>query len=463
MDFNFDEVDRWLTEAYPQMERDLFPLLAFPTVRGDAEPEAPFGRPIAEALDYCLELARGLGLEAANVDGYAGFADLAGQEKAQIGVLAHIDVVPVNPADWQSDPFKPEVREGRIYARGAEDDKGPLVAALYAGVALARCGAPLKKTVRFIFGCDEESGMSCVEHYLKHHEPPECGFSPDGYFPLVVGEKGLCKFALTSSWQQDNSEPLKLLSINSGTVVNVVPDKAEAVFTVSGPVTFEGEQVTGLTIDQAGATLRITALGKAAHASTPDEGENALAKLLQFLATQQFSPRGAKRYVESLAKLFVDPCYGASMGVADEDALSKLTVAPTILHVDEKSGSLQCDMRFTLTRNCVYFQQKLMDAAQRNGLILENWSGADPLYAGEASPLADALLQAYREVSGDTHNKPLIIGGGTYAKKLPNVLAFGPSMPGAPFVAHQANEYIECKELLNAAKIYARALYALAK
>jgi succinyl-diaminopimelate desuccinylase len=463
MDINFAEVDRWLEEANPQMERDLLPLLAFPSLRGDAEPDAPFGRIIAETLDYCLQLAQGLGLQTTNVDGFVGFADLPGQEEEQVGVLTHVDVVPANPADWQSPPFEPQIREGVIYGRGIADDKGPLVASLYAGVALARCGVPLTKTVRFIFGCDEESGMGCVSHYLEHYAPPACGFSPDASFPLIVGEKGIGHFALNANWPEEAAQQLKLISIQSGTVTNVVPDTAQAVFTVTGPVSFEGEQAQGLRIEQEGSTLRVTASGKAAHGSTPFEGDNALAKLLQFLARQQYSPRGAKKYLDTLAKLFSDPCFGSSLGVADEDALSKLTASPKVLHVDEKGGSLKCDMRFTLTRDTKYFYDKLAFIAQRNDLIFADWKGTEPLYAGENSTVAAGLLQAYRDLTGDTQSQPLIIGGGTYAKKLPNFLAFGPVFPGAPDLAHQADECVSCKQWLDSAKIYARAIYELAK
>jgi succinyl-diaminopimelate desuccinylase len=463
MNFSFDEADRWLDEVYPQMERDLLPLLAYPTIKGEAEAGAPFGRPLAEALDYCLQLAQGLGLETTNVDGYVGFADLPGKEDEQVGVLTHVDVVPANPADWQSPPFEPQVREGRIYGRGASDDKGPLVASLYAGVALARCGAPLTKTLRFIFGANEESGMACVDYYLKRYQPPSCGFSPDAYFPLVIGEKGVARFNLSASWADDSGEPLKLLSIHSGTVANVVPDSAEAVFAVSGPISFDGDKAIGLSIEQQDSTLRIKAIGKAAHASTPYDGENALVKLLQFLSRQQFGPRGAKDYLRTLAKLFVDPCYGKSLGVADEDALSKLTIAPTVLHVDEKEGSLKCDMRFTLTRNAAYFEKKLAAIAWQTGLTITDWTGVEPLYANEDSPLAAALLKAYRDFTKDTQNQPMIMGGGTYAKKLPNCLAFGSSFPGVADLAHQANESIDCKEWLDTAKIYMRALYELAK
>ena len=463
MDFSFAAADRWLEEAYAKMEQDLLALLAIPSIKEEAAPGAPFGRPLAEALDYCLQMAGNFNLQTTNAQGFVGFADLPGLSAEPVGVLAHVDVVPANPADWLSPPFKPEKREGRIYGRGALDDKGPLVASLYAGAALAACGAPLGNSVRFIFGADEESGMSCMDYYLNHYPPPLRGFSPDGCFPAVIGEKGLARFAFHAAWPKENQEPLQLLALNSGTVINIVPDTAEAIFKVSGPVSFEGERALGMRIEQKGAVLRLTASGRAAHASTPEEGENALAKLLQFLSRQQYSPRGAMRYLETLARLFADPCYGANLGVADKDALSTLTVAPTVLNVDETGGLLRCDMRFTLSRCSDYFRNKLEIVAQRNRLTLQEWSSSEPLYANENSPLAAGLLRAYRDFTGDTLSKPIIMGGGTYAKKLPNFLAFGPIFPGGLELPHRANEYLDCKEWLNTAKIYARAIYELAK
>ncbi|MCL2496073.1 MAG: Sapep family Mn(2+)-dependent dipeptidase [Clostridiales bacterium] len=460
---DFVEVDRWLDEAYPQMERDLLQLLAIPTVLGEAAEGAPFGQALAQALDCSLQIAADLGLKTQNVDGYAGFADLPGQTKEQIGVLTHLDVVPASAEDWQTGPFEPVIVDGKLYARGTMDDKGPMIASLYAGIALARCGVSLNKTVRFLFGCNEESGMSCIRYFLQKHEPPSCGFSPDGNFPLVVGEKGLGRFSLCHSWQPDQGiAPLRLQSIHSGTAGNIVPDRAEAVFAVEGEFYFDGADVSGLHIAREGNNLRVSAVGKAAHASTPEEGENALVKLLQFLARQEFYPRGAKKYVGTLAKLFADTCYGETLGVADADEYSKLTVAPTILDVKENQGSLFCDMRFPITRKAAFFQEKLEVIAKDNGLDLIDWKGTEPLFAGEGSFIADTLLKAYRDHTGDM-SEPLIIGGGTYAKTMPNFLAYGPVFPGAPNVVHQADEFMDIKEFMDSAKIYARAIYALAK
>ncbi len=71
-------------------------------------------------------------------------------------------------------------------------------------------------------------------------------------------------------------------------------------------------------------------------------------------------------------------------------------------------------------------------------------------------------LKVYTEQTGLKANL-LAIGGGTYAKEMPNIVAFGPIFPGKPDLDHQANECIEVNDLVLNAKIYAHAIYELAK
>ena len=67
-------------------------------------------------------------------------------------------------------PYDGQVNDGLIYGRGTVDDKGPLIATLYAGLALKKCGYPMTKTIRYMFGCDEENQFACINHYLKHRK-----------------------------------------------------------------------------------------------------------------------------------------------------------------------------------------------------------------------------------------------------------------------------------------------------
>ena len=58
--------------------------------------------------------------------------------------------------DWDHDPFDPIEKDGMLYGRGTQDDKGPLLASLFAVKALMDAGVKFNKRVRFIFGTDEE-------------------------------------------------------------------------------------------------------------------------------------------------------------------------------------------------------------------------------------------------------------------------------------------------------------------
>ena len=463
---DFTRIDLELTQRQPQMQRDLMRLLSIPTLKGEATANAPFGPDLAQGLACCLSVADSLGLTTGHVDGYCGYADLPGRGQGQLGVLAHVDVVPAKAEDWQSPPFSPEIRDGKIYGRGAIDDKGPLIASLYAAAVLGQCGLKTEKTVRVIFGCDEESGMSCMRYYLSRQAPPDLAFSPDGAFPVNMGEKGIIHFSLDGSWPAGESAPgLTLEALTAGTAANIVPATAQAVFRASAPGRLPSPAgVAGLTMESSGdGRITVRATGRGCHACVPQMGENALAKLLAYIASIDFAPAGAKQFVERLAQLTADSSYGHGFGLQDEDKYSKLTLVPTQLTVCGDKGSLGWDMRLPVSSKSGDYLPRLERKAAELGLTLKLGVCQDPLFFEEDHPLVQTLLEVYREVSGDAEARPRIQPGGTYAKTMPVCLAFGPEVPDGKSVAHQADEYIATDHLLRLAKIYARAIYRLSK
>lgn len=457
---DFSRVDQVLKGYYPQMERDLMGLLACPSVKAPADgPEAPFGRGVADALEYALSMATSLGFEAVDVDGYAGYAELPGKVKEQVGILGHLDVVPADPKEWESDPFTPTVTGDKIVARGTLDDKGPLVAAMYGALALRDCGFEMEKTVRFIMGCDEESGMSCMTHYLSKYEPPACSFTPDAEFPLIVAEKGAVHYTLKKDWDACTCLP-RLLKMDAGSVANVVP--GEALATLAWPAEKEFPALPAdITAEMADGQVMLRAQGRAAHASTPDLGENALMKMVRFLNTLGLQG-GSAEFIRSLGALFEDDCFGAGLGIAEETDKGRLTSIPSVLHLCESGAEMRGDIRFLYEHTYDEIKALLEKAFAPHGLRITDWDGQNPLYLGEEHPMAQKLLTVYREFTGDM-TPPLMIGGGTYAKAFPNCLAFGPEKIGEPNLVHQANEFITQANFLELAQIYARAIYALAK
>ncbi|MGH2067169.1 Sapep family Mn(2+)-dependent dipeptidase, partial [Aerococcus sp. L_4] len=205
---------------------DLFTLLSVNSVRDDskASADAPVGPGPKEALETFLKIAERDGFTTKNVDNLAGHAEF-GTGDETLGVLAHVDVVPVDDK-WDTDPFKPEIINDRIYARGASDDKGPLMAAYYGLKVIKELGLPVEKRVRFIVGTDEESEWQGVTRYFEVEEEPDFGFSPDADFPIINGEKGMYSAKLIFDRRSE-----KLLSFESGLRENMVPGEAHAVVT----------------------------------------------------------------------------------------------------------------------------------------------------------------------------------------------------------------------------------------
>src|SRR5690606_19096506 len=146
-----------------------------------------------------------------------------GKGEEILGILCHLDVVPAGDG-WKYPPFSVTIEDGKIYARGALDDKGPTLAAYYALKLLVDMGVDFKKKVRIILGTDEESGWRGLQYYLTKEKMPDLGFAPDANFPLIFGEKGIMNGMFTGRCE-DNG----LYQLNFGERTNVVPDKAEAI------------------------------------------------------------------------------------------------------------------------------------------------------------------------------------------------------------------------------------------
>ena len=199
--------------------------LRIPSVQGPATPDAPYGPEVRQSLDHILKTAQDLGFRTENVDNHLGWCEY-GEGEEMIAVLGHLDVVPAGDG-WTMDPYGGEISDGKIWGRGTTDDKGPTIASLFALAALRDSGLPIRKRIRLLFGCNEETGSADVKYYLaKGGEVPVMGFTPDGEYPVINGEKGIINVTFGADYSQEGE--LKLLSIHGGTAPNVVPAFATA-------------------------------------------------------------------------------------------------------------------------------------------------------------------------------------------------------------------------------------------
>ena len=445
--------------------KDLFELLSVRSILGtDITEETPFGSGPREALDLILSFGERDGYKTKLVENKAGHIEV-GQGEELFGILGHVDVVPVVEADWTSHPFKPEIRDGKIFARGSLDDKGPTMAAYYAVKLLDKLGVKWNKRVRVIIGSDEETGFRCVEAYFKHEEQPASGFTPDAMFPLVYAEKARATFDHKLKFVlEDGNYNYKLVRFNGGQVLNMViaSAKAELVGEVSDiKEKFENflalEKLDGeVTVED---TIKLTLKGKAAHGSTPQYGINGATKLAEFLSTLGLDNNG-KNFVNYIVEKLANDPFGEKLGIDYSDnEMGEATYNYGILDYDleKKVGIVSTDCRHPMKFDLV----ARLNGVKVDNIDIEVTSTKEAHYVPKDDELVTTLMDVYRKHTGDTKNDAFVLGGGTYARCLKKGVAFGLLFPGKEDTMHQANEYLEVEDLLLATAIYAEGIYKL--
>lgn len=467
------QLSAWIDAHRSEIVETTQALLRIPSVEGAAAPGAPFGLETRQALDNALQTAEAQGLTTKNVDGYAAHAEWTApgvkSDAPIVGVLAHVDVVPPGTG-WSHPPFGAEIENGKIYARGAMDDKGPAMAGLWAIAALKACGVPLTHRVRLILGADEESGFGCVKYYFAHEEMPVTGFTPDAMFPLVYAEKGIANAVLTRPAPPEGNR-IHVVSLSGGERPNMVPDTATAVLTDGAQpwaaVIARLNAVVGVTTEEleadTGKRLRVTAKGVSAHGSTPDNGVNAVAVLCDALLLLDHE-EDQIAVVQQIRKWAADT-KGETLGIAGQDDIAgPLTCNLGIAEIGAGRAALTFNIRYPVTWNSETLRQCLTAGIDGSGWTLEELTDQPSLYVPQDDPLVATLLQVYRDETGDM-KPPQTMGGGTYARAMTKGVAFGANFPDQDMSDGGAHEKDECwpvDHLIRAAKIYAKALARLA-
>ncbi|MEV3061137.1 dipeptidase PepV [Paenibacillus larvae] len=458
-------------------------LLSIPSTPDPATagPGKPFGKGIADALEHMLQQARGDGFKAYNVEGYAGCIEY-GEGEESIGVLVHMDVVPPGEG-WTTPPFAPDIRGGRLYARGAIDDKGPAMAAYYGLKLVKESGLPLSKKIRFIIGTDEENKSLCMKRFKELDTMPEIGFSPDADFPIVHAEKGQLNVDLVfnkkmAGQEQEEDQSFTLRSFGSGHARNIVPDLAEAVLLIRDEKQasrvdrqfkqfLKEKEAEGSFASSGTNEWTLSVKGRAAHGSEPYKGRNAATLLASFLSRFSFAGT-AKAFLCFLAERFEEDYYGSALGLASKDEISgKLTVNLGMAYYNSEAdvpgrGDIRITVRYPVTGVGQELQKRLADAAASYGFDLQEVEIDPPHHVPVDHPMIQTLQRVYQEQTGHTP-RLLAIGGGTYAREMKSGIAFGPLFPGAKDTAHQVDESVGIDEMILSMAIYAQAMYELAK
>ncbi|MGF3066669.1 dipeptidase PepV [Facklamia sp. P12945] len=470
---NLDNIN-WLDEVTKRQEdllEDLFRMIRIRSVREDdlATAEAPVGPGPKKALEEFLKMAQEDGFETKQFGPLVGRVEI-GEGDQTLGILGHLDVVPEGTG-WDTDPYEPVIKDGRIYARGSSDDKGPTIGAYFAIKLLRELGAEFNQKIHLIVGTDEESGWMCMDHYAKVEKMPDYGFSPDAQFPIINGEKGNVSAQFKFDAKQTVEANHKLLDFHAGLRANMVPQEAYASVKTDQAdqikadfqAFLEDQPVSGK-VSQASGQLRFELTGKAAHGSTPEKGHNAGTYLAAFLSKYTFDKKEANDFLTLVGdKLHLD-FEGEKIGVAIvDDIMGALSMNIGIINFDDAEGGLvDANFRYPKGTDKDQIQSAIIKNVANLAVKVEMNGNKDPHYLSPEDPMVKTLLDVYAKQTGnEVYEKT--IGGGTYGRLMERGVSFGVLFPDSIDTMHQANEFLAMDDLLRATAIYAESIYRLTR
>ena len=457
-------ISQWVDERRDAYLRDVSRLVAIRSVSGEAEAGKPFGPGPAAALEEAMRICREKGFRVTNHEGYVMTADLCAEESA-LDILAHLDVVGEGEG-WDTDPYTATEKDGCLYGRGTDDDKGPAVAAIYAMACVAE-QFPLKKNVRLILGTDEESGSRDIKHYYAANKPAPNTFSPDASFPVFNTEKGGLAARFSMTWPKQDALP-RVCAFDGGYRINVLPADAKA--TVLGLSALEIEKNCSplakqlnvqLKVEQTECGAEVSVKGLAAHASTPEQGINGITALIRLLLALPLAEHPGRTALQRLDELMPHgDSAGKALGIDMEDAISgQLTLAFSLLKLGEDGVEGAFDSRVPICATEENCRLKAKTAFEEMGFLFEG-SLRPPHHTPADTPFIRSMLQRYSSFTG-REGECLSMGGGTYVHEIPGGVAFGAAMPDFESNLHGANERMRIEDMLTAIKIYAAVIFDL--
>ena len=467
------DVSAYVGEVWEDVITDIDTLVGHASIANEApaEPGAPFGRPVREALDCALGIARKLGYQTSDDEGYVGMCDIPGECPEQLATICHVDVVPAGPG-WNTDPFKMERLEGWLLGRGVIDDKGPAVLSLYAGAYLIKRGITPRYSFRALLGCDEEVGMSDVHHYLEGHDQPAFLFTPDAEFPVCNAEKGQFGATFTSR----KIEGGRILEWSGAEATNAIPSQSICVLDIDvAELPAPKTHADRLEITAAGeGRTRIFAHGIGGHASMPAGTINAIGLVVDYLRETEdvLAARNARlltpeehEFLKFLAFVHADS-EGRGLGIdATSPAFGPLTCNAGTIRVHGGHIEQTIDVRFPDSTSAEAMETQLEPLIGRFGVTLTVDRAKAPFSVSADDPAVAALIDTYNEFTGK-HAEPFAMGGGTYARNFERAVSFGPEEPECELpswggMMHGPNECASEELLKRALKIYIVAILRL--
>ena len=445
-------------------------LINIPSVSDETRnPDMPFGKYAKEALEYALNLGNKLGFRTKNIDGYCGYIEFGEGDKL-LGIIGHLDVVPSGDG-WSTPPFEATIKNNKIYGRGAIDDKGPVIASLYAMKAI-KDNMNINCRVRLILGINEEKDWKCIKHYKEVEELPTVGFSPDADFPCIYAEKGICTVYIKDDYTKYENLPIKISNIDcNNNAINVVPKKCDVTLYVdtskinlSDITNFIVEELKTLKFDITYSisenSIFLHSTGIQAHSAHPDLGKNAISPII-ILLNRIFNHFEYKIKIFEFFENYINTEFnGKSLGIDFIDESGKLTLNVGDFSLENNYLQFGINLRIPIN-TLIDSVTNLIDFKCKNYSLNTHITGKqDPLYVPKDNYLVKTLRNIFNRMT-NSNLEPIAIGGGTYARAFENCVSFGANFPGDTDMCHQANEFIDIDKLMLSCKIYAETIYEL--
>ena len=464
--------EEYIEKSKNEIIKETCNLINIPSISEETNnPDMPFGKSAKEALEYALSLGEKLGFRTKNLDGYCGYIEFGEGEKL-IGIIGHLDVVPSGDG-WDTPPFEATIKNNKIFGRGAIDDKGPVVASLYAMKAV-KDTQNLNCRVRLILGINEEKAWKCIKHYKKVEELPTISFSPDADFPCIYAEKGISTIYIKDDYNKYSNFPIKISNINcNNNAINVVPKKCDITIdidnsqiNISDVSNLIEEKVKELKFDINYSInnnlITLHSTGIQAHSAHPELGKNAISPAL-ILLNKIFTHFGYNiKLFEFFENCIRTEYNGKSLGINFEDESGKLTLNVGNFKFYENHLQIGINLRIPINTTIDAVANLIDLECKKYSLDTYVAGKQNPLYVPKDNHLVKTLCDIFNKMTG-SNAEPIAIGGGTYARAFENCVSFGSNFPGDTDMCHQANEFIDIDKLILSCKIYAKAIYELSK
>lgn len=457
---NFKEqIHDYIHQHKDEIVNILKELIRIPSVRSEAEENAPFGAECARVLEFTKNLYEDNGFDT-ELDREGGYLlSYYGEGKKSLGIFSHADVVPVGEGWSLTTPFEPNEIDGFLVGRGVMDDKAAVVASFFVARMIKELEIPFNSRLMLFTGSAEESGMGDIKNYLSKHTPPDFALVPDACFPLYRGNKG--RILIKATRNSSLCEIKSIVGIKAGT--NVGEAVARLAFCDKIFEYLKEKNSESLSVARENDEIVISAKGIAKHTALPEGSVNAVALIADTL-----------RGCEALSEKTRDICifiygicsdyYGGYLGIACDDSdFGKLTFVNYGINADESSVTLDFNIRYGAAVDSEKMKAKLAEKFSEYGFSVEILDESIPHIVPADHPMLLALMNTFAKFTGETDGKMYVNAGGTYAQRLPCAAEIGVTTkggrpngtPAGHGAVHQPDECISIDGFLEAIELTA--------